>query len=62
LKERRKLGKRILKSVEALLEAAVRAEADISGKPASAQVKEFQQLIEASLQVGPDSISVSLGE
>src|SRR5882757_6893051 len=50
---RRSLGKRILKAVQAQLEAAVRAEADISGQPAEKQLKEFEQLIESALQTGP---------
>lgn len=55
---RRSLGKRILKAVQPALEAAVKAEADISGQPAEKQLKEFEQLIESALQTGPDSISM----
>ena len=55
---RRSLGKRILKAVQPALEAAVRAEADISGQPAEKRLKELEQLIESALQTGPDSISM----
>jgi len=55
---RRSLGKRILKAVQPQLEAAVRAEADISGQPAEKQLKEFEQMIESALQTGPDSLSM----
>ncbi|TQV99955.1 PHD finger domain-containing protein [Cordyceps javanica] len=49
IRERRKLGKRILKSVQPFLEAAVRVEAEISNKPPEPLVTELESLIEASL-------------
>ncbi len=58
LRGRRSLAKRILKAVQTHLEAAVRAEADISGKSTEKQLKELEQAIEAALQTGPDSISL----
>ena len=58
IRGRRTLGKRILKAVQPQLEAAVRAEADISGQPAEKQMKEFEQMIESALQTGPDSHSM----
>jgi len=58
LRGRRSLAKRILKAVQPQLEAAVRAEADISGKSTEKQLKELELAIEAALQTGPDSISL----
>jgi NuA3 HAT complex component NTO1 len=58
MRGRRSLAKRILKAVQPQLEAAVRAEADISGKSTQKQLKDLEQAIEAALQTGPDSISL----
>lgn len=62
MKERRRLGKRIVKSVQQLLEMAVRAEAEISSKPVARELKSLEQLLDTCLQAGNDSISVSLGD
>lgn len=65
MKERRRLAKRIVKAVQPVLEAAVRAEAEVSSKPVNKELKQFEQLIDAALEagkVGNDTISVSLGD
>lgn len=62
IKERRKLGKRILKTVQSQLEKAVQAEADISSKPRDRLVADLEQLLETTYVAGPDSIAVSLGD
>jgi len=64
LRGRRSLAKRILKAVQPQLEFALRAEADITGKVAETQLKEFEQAIEGALATGPDSISLggSIGD
>ncbi|GAB0134848.1 hypothetical protein EsDP_00003203 [Epichloe bromicola] len=49
IRERRKLGKRILKAVQPLLEAALRVESEISNKPYETLQKELDSLIEASI-------------
>jgi NuA3 HAT complex component NTO1 len=62
MKERKRLAKRIIKAVQPQLEGAVQTEANISGKPFERLKQELIQLLEAELQPGHDSISVSLGE
>ncbi|KUJ21145.1 uncharacterized protein LY89DRAFT_778760 [Mollisia scopiformis] len=62
MKERRRLAKRIVKAVQPLLEAAVRAEAEISSKPVDREIKLLEQLLDSCLQAGNDSLSVSLGD
>ncbi len=62
MKVRKALAKRIIKAVQPQLEAAVRAEADISNKPAEDSLKEMEELLDASLQSRRDSISVSMAE
>ncbi|KAG6017389.1 hypothetical protein E4U43_001482, partial [Claviceps pusilla] len=49
IRERRKLGKRILKAVQPLLEAALRVESEISNKPFETLQKELDNLVEASI-------------
>ncbi|KAM3453470.1 hypothetical protein MY3296_003701 [Beauveria thailandica] len=49
IRERRKLGKRILKSVQPFLESALRVEAELSSKSAETLAAELEALIEASL-------------
>ncbi|PBP24366.1 Epc-N domain-containing protein [Diplocarpon rosae] len=62
LKERRRIGKRIIKAVQPQLEAAVKSEAEISSKPVDRQIKELVELLDSSYAAGHDSISVSLGD
>ncbi|TVY89205.1 Peregrin [Lachnellula willkommii] len=62
IKERKKLGKRIVKAIQPQLQMAVRAEADISGKSADDLLKELDQLLDASVQPTGDTISVSVGD
>lgn len=59
---RKALAKRIIKAVQPHLEAAVRAEADISNKPVEAMLKELEVFLDASLQARRESISVSTAE
>lgn len=49
-RDRKRLGKRILKSVQPQLEAALRAEADLSKKPLDVLLKELDGMLEASLE------------
>lgn len=49
IRERRKLGKRILKAVQPLLEAALRVEAEISHKLYENLQKELENIIDASI-------------
>lgn len=62
IKERKKLGKRIVKSIQPQLQAAVRAEVDINGKPADSLLRELDQLLDASVQTSMDTMSVSVGD
>jgi NuA3 HAT complex component NTO1 len=62
MKVRRSLAKRIIKAVQPQLEAAVRAEADITNKSAENLLKELEVLLDSSLQSRRDSISASMGE
>lgn len=48
---RKRLGKRLLKVLQPYLESALKAEADICGKPYDALQKELEGLLEASLEV-----------
>ncbi|EFX00670.1 phd finger domain protein [Grosmannia clavigera kw1407] len=61
-RDRKRLGKRILKSIQPLLEAAVRAEADITRVPSETLVKEMEALLEASVELQQTSITVSQTE
>lgn len=51
VKDRKRLGKRILKSVQPQLETALRAEADITSKPFDSLQKELEGMIDASLEI-----------
>ncbi|KAL2074492.1 hypothetical protein VTL71DRAFT_8270 [Oculimacula yallundae] len=62
IKERRRLGKRIIKAVQPQLEAAVKSEAEISGKSIESHLKDLIELLDSSYSAGHDSISVSLGD
>ncbi|KAH7360466.1 PHD-finger domain-containing protein [Rhexocercosporidium sp. MPI-PUGE-AT-0058] len=62
IKERRRLGKRIIKAIQPQLEAAVKSEAEISGKPVDRHLKDLLELLDSSYSAGQDSISVSLGD
>lgn len=50
-KDRKRLGKRILKSVQPQLEIALKAEADITSKPFDSLQKELEGMIDASLEI-----------
>ncbi|RCI14793.1 hypothetical protein L249_6474 [Ophiocordyceps polyrhachis-furcata BCC 54312] len=50
IRERRKLGKRILKAVQPYLEAALRAESEITNKPFDGLQKELEALMDASIE------------
>jgi NuA3 HAT complex component NTO1 len=62
IKERKKLGKRIVKAIQPQLQMAVRAEADINGKQVDNLLKELDQLLDASVQPTGDTIAVSVGD
>lgn len=63
IKERKRLAKRILKSVQSQLENAVKVEAEVSSQPVEPALKELERLLEASIQTQPEStISVVNGE
>lgn len=49
--ERKRLGKRIIRSVQPLLETALKAEADITSKPYASLQKELEGMIDASLEI-----------
>ncbi|KAK4186524.1 hypothetical protein QBC35DRAFT_500905 [Podospora australis] len=58
-RDRKRLGKRMLKSLQPFLENALRAEADISGKSFEALQKELEGMIEASLELRqPTALSI----
>ncbi|KAG5944336.1 hypothetical protein E4U53_006898 [Claviceps sorghi] len=57
IRERRKLGKRILKAVQPLLEAALRVESEISNKPFETLQKELDSLVEASIDTSRIAIT-----
>ncbi|KAF4991892.1 hypothetical protein FGRMN_7540 [Fusarium graminum] len=50
IRERRKLGKRILKAVQPFLETALRVESEISQKPLEGLQKELENLIDKSVE------------
>ena len=50
-RDRKRLGKRILKSVQPQLETALKAEADITSKPFDSLQKELEGMIDASLEI-----------
>lgn len=61
-RDRKRLGKRILKAVQPQLETALHAEADIAGRPFEKLVKELEGMLEASLELRQASITVSHDE
>ena len=61
MKERKKAARRIVKTLQPLLEEAVQAEADWSSQDAEAPLKDLERLLEAIFQPQPDS-SNHLGE
>lgn len=50
-RDRKRLGKRIIKSVQSQLEAALKAEAEITSKPYDNLQKELEGMIDASLEI-----------
>ncbi|OHW89999.1 PHD-finger domain-containing protein-like protein [Colletotrichum incanum] len=58
-RQRKALGKRILKAVQAQLETALKTEADITHKPYDTLAKEFEGMLEASIEFRQPSIVVS---
>ncbi|KFA78002.1 hypothetical protein S40288_05252 [Stachybotrys chartarum IBT 40288] len=50
IRERKKLGKRILKAVQPFLETALRIESEISNKPIETMLKELESIMDASLE------------
>lgn len=56
-RDRKRLGKRIIKAVQSQLEAALKAEADITSKPYATLHKELEDMIEASLEIRKPSTS-----
>ncbi|KAI8274230.1 peregrin [Colletotrichum sp. SAR11_57] len=61
-RQRKALGKRILKDVQPRLEAALRTEADITHKPLDTLTKELEGMLEASIEFRQPSITVSRAE
>ncbi|KAH0596144.1 hypothetical protein MHUMG1_06005 [Metarhizium humberi] len=57
IRERRKLGKRILKAVQPLLETALRVESEISNKSYDTMQKELENLIDASVDTSRVAIT-----
>lgn len=53
IRERRKLGKRILKAVQPHLETALRIESEISQKPFEGLKKELENIIDRSVDIRP---------
>lgn len=62
VKARKNLAKRIIKAVQPQIEAAVRAEAEISNRPVENLLKEVELLMDASLQSRREFLSASTGE
>ncbi|KYK60117.1 bromodomain and PHD finger-containing protein [Drechmeria coniospora] len=52
IRERRKLGKRILKAVQPYIETALRVESEILNKPFDGMQKDLESLIDASIDTG----------
>jgi NuA3 HAT complex component NTO1 len=50
IRERRKLGKRILKAIQPMLETALRIESEITNKPLDSLQKELETIFEASVE------------
>ncbi|PHH64647.1 hypothetical protein CDD81_4088 [Ophiocordyceps australis] len=67
IRERRKLGKRILKAVQPFLETALRTESEITNKPLESLQKELEAIVDASIDVarataGAESRHEAVGE
>lgn len=62
IKERKKLGKRIVKAIQPLLHTALRVEADVNGKSAENLLKDLDEKLDASVQPTGDTIAVSVGD
>ncbi|OLN94015.1 Mst2 complex subunit nto1 [Colletotrichum chlorophyti] len=58
-RQRKALGKRILKAVQPQLEIALKTEAEITHKPLDTLTKEFEGMLEASIEFRQPSITVS---
>lgn len=60
-KDRRRLGKRILKSVQKLLQAAVQAEAELTNGPVDVQAlfEELERMIDSSLELKHPTVPVT---
>ncbi|KAH7170325.1 hypothetical protein EDB81DRAFT_676825 [Dactylonectria macrodidyma] len=56
IRERRKLGKRILKAVQPYLETALRVESEISQKPLDSLQKELETMLDDSVEIGRPTI------
>ncbi|KAL1889372.1 hypothetical protein Sste5346_008939 [Sporothrix stenoceras] len=54
-RDRKRIAKRILKAIQPMLEAAIRAEADITRVSLEPLQKELEQLLEASVELQPAS-------
>ncbi|KAB5558597.1 hypothetical protein GE09DRAFT_1221697 [Coniochaeta sp. 2T2.1] len=50
-RDRKRLGKRMLKSIQPLLQAAAQAEADITSKPVDTLLEELDGMVDASLEM-----------
>ena len=57
IRERRKLGKRILKAVQPFLEMALRIESEITNKPLDSLQKELESIFEASVEARQQAIT-----
>ncbi|WYZ40435.1 hypothetical protein EsH8_IV_000776 [Colletotrichum jinshuiense] len=58
-RQRKALGKRILKAVQPQLETALKIEAEVTHKPYDTLFKEFEGMLEASIEFRQPSITVS---
>jgi NuA3 HAT complex component NTO1 len=61
IRERKRLGKRILKAVQPQLESALQTESTITHRDFNALLKELEGMLEASLELSQPSITVSHG-
>ncbi|KAJ4170005.1 hypothetical protein NW754_006148 [Fusarium falciforme] len=62
IRERRKLGKRILKAVQPSLEAALRVESEISQKPFEGLQNELESMVDRSIEAGRPLTTASQGK
>lgn len=62
IRERRKLGKRILKAVQPYLETALRVESEISQKPFETLQKELETMVDNSVETGRPAAAPSREE